>query len=57
MLLFNLLRPGPGAAPLAGGLGAEHFLKITASRTHLRASEFSSSGLSHDFSGARGQGS
>ena len=34
-LLFNLLRPGPGATRLAGELD---FLKITASRTHLRAS-------------------
>ena len=34
-LLFNLLRPGPRATRLAG---EPDFLKITASRTHLRAS-------------------
>ena len=33
LLLFNLLRPGPGATRLA-----RERLKITASRTHLRAS-------------------
>ena len=35
-LLFNLLRPGPGATRLAAE--PDFFLKITASRTHLRAS-------------------
>ena len=35
-LLFNLLRPGPGATRLAGE--PDFFLLITASRTHLRAS-------------------
>ena len=34
-LLFKLLRPGPGATRLAE---EPVFLKITASRTHLRAS-------------------
>ena len=33
-LIFNLLRPGPGAMRL----GSQILLKITASRTHLRAS-------------------
>ena len=35
-LLVNLLRPGPGATRLAGE--QDFFLKITVSRTHLRAS-------------------
>ena len=34
-LLYNLLRPGPGATCLAEE--PDFFLKITASRTHLRA--------------------
>ena len=34
-LLFNLLRPGPGQR---AWLGSRIFLKITASRKHLRAS-------------------
>ena len=34
-LLFNLLRPGPGER---AWLGSRIFLKITAFRTHLRAS-------------------